>query len=121
MASELEALRARVAALEDALGLCVTFPPEWGLTPNERRMLGMLVTRPAVPRTALMTAIYGYDNPPFDHTLTVFAYRIRRKLKAQGLKFPRARQYGHYHLDPETRGKILAILKEQNDGLRISA
>lgn len=119
--AEIERLRARVDALERALGLTAQFPPEWGLTTSEKRILGVLATRPAVPRMALYEALYGDRvNPPDDTTVTTLVCKLRRKMAAVGFTIGKTRNYGNYSIPDEERRRILAHLRRDDDGLRIS-
>lgn len=76
-----EALEARVAALEEAMGMRTDFPPEWPLSQSERRVLGILLNRTAPSYEQLMAALYGdRADPPVTEVLKVFISRIRHRL-----------------------------------------
>ncbi len=82
--AENERLQDRVDQLEEAFGLRVRLtPPEWGLTGKERRLLGILLARELMTKSAAMTGLYepGADDEPQMKIIDVFICKLRKKLK----------------------------------------
>lgn len=84
---ENSALRERIAALEEAMGMMIEVPIALGLglTPTEGQMLGMLLAREFVPRDAFHIALYqsraSVDDVPEIKIIDVLICKIRAKLK----------------------------------------
>jgi two-component system cell cycle response regulator CtrA len=86
--AENDELRARIAELEEALGLAAQPTPMFGLTSQEAVMFGVLL-KTANPRKAtFMTAIYSdeADDPPDEKIIDVMICKMRKKLEPFGIK-----------------------------------
>jgi hypothetical protein len=95
LAEENDYLRAQVRQLKDALGRGLRWPGEWGLSPKETAMLGVLVSRELATREVLMCALYGDDpDPPYERILNVLACKLRRKLAPRGFTIVTHRGHG---------------------------
>lgn len=92
---EIDYLREQVRQYQDALGLGLRWPPEWGLTPSESAVLGVLVGREVASKQAILIALYSdrFD-PPADDTIRHFVCTLRRKLKGQAVTVHTARNTG---------------------------
>ena len=107
-AARIQQLEDRVAVLEEALGIKYHAPPEWGLTPMQDQIVGMLRAARALPYERMMAAIYGMvDNPPLTDVIRVQSCRIRPKLKAHGIEirtlWPRTSGDGGYWIPAEQK------------------
>lgn len=81
-------LEDRILELEEAMGLCVLPPLEWGLTQNEARLFGALLERELLTKDAAMAALYrdrGEDEPEVK-IVDVFVCKTRKKLKPFGIE-----------------------------------
>ena len=81
-------LEDRIQELEEAMGLCVLPPLEWGLTVQQARLFGALLEREVLTKDAAMAALYrdrGDDEPEMK-IVDVFVCHIRRKLKPFGIE-----------------------------------
>ncbi len=104
-----ELLQERVHQLEGAMGMLILAPPEWGLTPSEMRVLGVLLARELATKDAIMSALYrdnGKDEAEVK-IVDVFVCKIRRKLKAFGFEISTRWGVGYEILDP-TRSAMKA-------------
>jgi hypothetical protein len=119
-------LRAEVALLRienarlreqlEAIGTAATesFPPEWGLSKSEGKMLRVILAR----QLATFEAIAGvlYDDSPKEEpglaTLKVFAMRIRRKLAEAGVEVRVEGKWGEgFYIREEGKAKLRAALR----------
>lgn len=88
---ENEALRDRIAVLENTLGLTQELDPNLlvKFTPSEGRLLGMLLARGFVAREAFHAALYqnrpDADEVPEIKIVDVIVCHVRRKLADLGL------------------------------------
>ena len=101
---ENEMLRARIDQLEEALGVRLPTPVEWGLTGSEARVFGLFRARELVTRDAIMAVLYrdaGKDEPEQKIT-DVFICKIRRKLKPFAIEIKTVWGQG-YALPADTR------------------
>lgn len=93
----IEQLEDRVAVLEGALGFSYNAPPEWGLTPTEERILGILLKCPVAPYERIFAALWGAENdPPDEHLLAVHACRLKRKMRDQGIEVRSMYRFGYW-------------------------
>jgi DNA-binding response OmpR family regulator len=105
--SELERLRDRVEELEALLGLRASIPDPYGLSPMEKKYVGILLKRNVANTEIFLTAIYGGLTERTPHNVGVHIKNIRRKLAPWG--FTIKNRWGEgYYLDAESR----AALKE---------
>ncbi|WP_018701422.1 winged helix-turn-helix domain-containing protein [Amorphus coralli] len=103
--AENDLLRERIAELEQILFGEAWLPPvEWGLTPAEAKVAGVLVTRELASKPAIVAALYAHrpDDQPDDKVIDVFVYKMRRKLLPFGIEIRTLWGRG-YHLDPTVR------------------
>ncbi len=98
----IEELRDRVEELEGLLGLHVSIPDPYGLTPMEKKYVGILLRRNIASREMFLTAIYGGLSERTSHNVGVHIKSIRRKLAPWGLTI-RNRWGEGYYLDAEAR------------------
>lgn len=97
-------LEDHIAVLEAAMGLLVLPPMEWGLTPAEGRVFGVLLERELMTRDAAMAALYrdrGADEPE-PKIVDVFVCKMRKKLKPFGIEVGLRWGVG-YFLTPEAK------------------
>lgn len=80
-------LEDRVQELEEALGVLILPPLEWGLTKNESRLLGVLLERELVTKDTAMAALYRDrgEREPELKIVDVFICKARKKLKPFGI------------------------------------
>lgn len=80
-------LEDRVLELEEAMGVLVLPPLEWGLTKNEGRLLGVLLERELVTKDTAMAALYRDrgESEPEIKIVDVFICKARKKLKPFGI------------------------------------
>lgn len=81
---ENERLREEVAQLKEILlGSRVEWPPEWGLTTHEERLMSALAMRELLTKDSAMTLIYGgrIDDEPDMKIIDVFVCKVRKKLR----------------------------------------
>jgi two-component system, cell cycle response regulator CtrA len=86
--AENDELRARIAELEEALGLAAQPTPMFGLTSQEAVMFGVLLKTASRRKATFMTAIYSVeaDDPPDEKILHVMICKMRKKLEPFGIK-----------------------------------
>jgi two-component system, cell cycle response regulator CtrA len=78
---EVDYLREQVRQYKDALGCGLHWPPDWRLTPSERVVLGVLVTREVATKEAILITLYGdRADPPAEGTIRHFVCTLRKKL-----------------------------------------
>lgn len=97
-------LEDRVLELEEAMGLRVLSPLEWGLTQNESRLIGALLERELLTKDAAMAALYrdrGMDEPDVK-IVDVFICKARKKLKPFGIEITTVWGVG-YFMRPECK------------------
>ncbi|GAA0197765.1 hypothetical protein GCM10010203_55940 [Actinomadura yumaensis] len=81
-------LEDRILELEEAMGLCILPPLEWGLTQHEARLFGALLERELLTKDAAMAALYrdrGDDEPEIK-IVDVLVCKARKKLKPFGIE-----------------------------------
>ena len=85
---ENELLKARIRELEEVFSAPKPLPEEWSLTPTEAKIVVALAKRPTLSRENLLIILYGNLNKdrPGDNTISVFLWRIRKKLKPYGIE-----------------------------------
>lgn len=111
--AENEALRDRLAMLEETIGLRLETPLVLGLTGQEAKLFGILVKRELVTKEAAMVAIYG--NQPNTEVeikiVDVFICKMRKKLKAYDIAIETV--WGRGFLMPAASKANAAALLEQ--------
>jgi DNA-binding response OmpR family regulator len=100
---ENDALRECNARLVAALGDTLPIPLAWRLTPSERSIFRVLVTREVATKDAMMASLYSHRpcDEPGARILQVLVCKLRKKLPA-GTTITNVWGIG-YTLDPETR------------------
>jgi hypothetical protein len=85
--AENDELRARIAELEEALGVATLPPPLFGLTSQEAVMFGVLLKTANPRKSTFMTALYSNeaDDPPEEKIIDVFVCKMRKKLQPFGI------------------------------------
>lgn len=114
--SAVERLQDRIDQLEDALGLKLRLPNEYGLTPLEMKILGLLVKRGIVHRDTIFDALYGAlpeSDQPNPKVVEVHICKIRRKLKSRELYIGTYVGVG-YHLAPNTSREIKRLCEARS-------
>jgi DNA-binding response OmpR family regulator len=108
MADQIAELRETVQQLQCQLVGDLAWPPEWRLTPNETRILGVVVTRPVASKEALILATdRGRERMTADNAVTVHMVRLRRKLAGKAQIHTAA---GHgYWVSAEDRARLRAL------------
>lgn len=103
----------RIEELERVMGFDFLPPLEWGLTPQQGRLFGCLMTRDLVTQDAAMAALYGdrvgADNEPAPKIIDVFICHIRKKLKPFGLSVETRWGQG-YFLTQDTKAAVREIM-----------
>jgi DNA-binding response OmpR family regulator len=103
----IEELRDRVEELESLLGLRDNTPDPFGLTPTEKKFVGVLLRRKSATKDMLLTAIYGGLSDRDQSNVTVNMKKIRDKLDPCGITVKNRVGVGYY-LDDHAR----SVLKE---------
>lgn len=104
-------LQERVHQLEAAMGMTMLAPPEWGLTPAETRVVGVLLTRDIATKDAVMAALYrdtGRDEAEIK-IVDVFVCKIRKKLRPFGFEISTRWGCG-YQIEGEMRQAMRAAM-----------
>lgn len=113
LTAENEALRLRVAELEEQLGVTFDAPPFLGLTGQEAKLFGVFLAREAVTKRLAMDVLYG--NKPDgdaaeDKIIDVFVCKLRAKLKPFGLEIGTNWGQG-YFMDAANKAKVRALIE----------
>lgn len=116
--SELQALRDRVAELEELLG--VGLPPvpprEIHFTATELRTCGLLLKHSVVTREFYWRALYGAlpdcDQPQGDSHFSVYICKLRHKLRPKGIEIGNSWGVG-YFMTPENKARLTAVLEDR--------
>lgn len=105
----IQALEDKVVWLEEALGLSRQFPAEWGLTPTQERMLGMLVAARVVTEARFMVALYSERlDPPLSKVVPAQLSKMRDKLRPMGVEIhSRNGSSWGYWIPAEQKAKLL--------------
>lgn len=106
---ENETLRERIRQLETLLAPVVVLPPEWGLSRNETLIFRVLLGREMATKDQMMAILYGdrADEPPDPKILSVFIFKMRKKLKPFDINI-RTFWGSGAGLDPDTRQRFRA-------------
>ena len=109
--SEVQQLRDQIAQLEEALGLNLQLPNEFGLTPLEMKIAGLLTRREIANRTMIFAALYG-SRPECDQpdikVIDVHICKLRRKLAAKDVTIKTRFGVGYY-VDARARATLREI------------
>lgn len=100
-------LLARIDVLERALAECEPLPLEWGLTPSEAAVFGVLVNRSMATKESVSAALYrdlGRDEPD-PKIVDVFICKIRKKVAPYGIDIHTVWGQG-YRLDQSARDRF---------------
>lgn len=108
---EIQLLKDRVAILEDALGITRRFPPDWGLTPRQEQMLGILCKTTVAPAERFMVALYSdYADPPVGNIIATQLCKLRKRLKPMGIEIKSRLGGGYgYWIPAEQKAKLAAF------------
>ena len=86
------ALEDRVAVLEEALGIRYEGMKEWGLSPVQAQIVGILRKIDSAPCKRIYVAIYGSAlDPPDLNVVRVHISHLRSKLKPHGVEIKSGR------------------------------
>jgi two-component system cell cycle response regulator CtrA len=85
--AENDELRARIAELEEELGLAAQPPSLFGFTSQEAAIFGVLLKTANPRKSTFMTALYGdeADDPPEEKIIDVMICKMRKKLVPFGI------------------------------------
>lgn len=88
MREENDRLRARIQDLEEVLFSAALPPIEYGLTRQEARVFGVLVSRPLATKSAIMAALYDERGADWAEPkiVDVLVCKIRKKLAPFGIE-----------------------------------
>ncbi|WP_367278227.1 helix-turn-helix domain-containing protein [uncultured Alsobacter sp.] len=92
----------------------ILYPVEWGLSPSEQKVMGVLLTREMATKDALMAALYtanGRDEAELK-IVDVFICKMRKKLKPFAISITTVWAQG-YALPPDIRRTLRAKLLEK--------
>ena len=106
--AENDMLRERIAALEGVLFAAhQDVPVQWNLTPSERRVFGVLLSRAVATKDAIMLALYGdrIDEGAEPKIADVFICKMRKKLAPWGVMIRTLRAEG-WALDERSRAAL---------------
>lgn len=85
----------RHEALEHALGLTASVPREYGLTPVESTLYGLLTKARVLSKERAFVALYGHlDEPPQEKIIDVLICKARKKLALHGIGIEGVRGMG---------------------------
>lgn len=109
--AENEVLRGRVADLEEALGMRMDVPVEFGLTPHEARLFGFLLKVERASKARLMSALYfeRIDAEPELKIIDVYVCKLRKKLKPYDIEISTLWGQGYY-ITPAAKARAREIL-----------
>ena len=103
---EIDYLREQVRQYQDALRGGLRWPAEWGLTPSESAILGVLVARETASKQALLIALYAdRSDPPADATIRRFVCTLRKKLEGHAVTIHTSPNTG-WHLARADRARL---------------
>lgn len=111
--AENDALRDRLAMLEEAMGLRIETPLMLGLTGHEAKLFGILLKRDLVTKEAAMVAIYG-DQPNSEveiKIVDVFVCKARKKLKPYDIEIETVRGRG-YRMPAASKANATVLLEQ---------
>jgi len=113
--AENEELRARVARLEETLGMRIETPLQLRLTRQEGRVFGILLKRELVTKIQALDALYGHL-PEQDEAkikiIDVFVCHMRRKLKPFAIEIETV--WGQGYRMPAASKALAAELLDQS-------
>lgn len=113
--AENSALRDRIAELEELLGLTAAMPAMIALTKHEAMLLGIVLKREFVSKTAAMMALYGrLDETPDTKIVDVFLSHLRKKLNAHGIKIETKWGEGIF-MDAANKALVRALMQKAID------
>lgn len=109
--AENDVLRGRVAELEEALGMRMEVPVEFGLSPSEARLFGFLLKVERANKARLMSALYfqRIDAEPEIKIIDVYVCKLRKKLQPYGIEVSTLWGQGYY-LTPAAKARAREIL-----------
>lgn len=100
-------LEDEIEILKDALAdRAVMLPPEWKLSAREAEVFRIMIKRNVTRIATFMAALYSDRlDPPEDKIVSVYIFKMRRKLKPFGIEIRAVRGVG-YALDERTRERF---------------
>lgn len=107
---QLDVKNAEIAELRNLMeDRKISFPPVWGLTRIQGRILRFLAKRTAANREEIHTFLYGHqeDGGPDLENVRVHICLLRKKIKPLGMAVGWS-QDGGYFLSEETKDRIRA-------------
>lgn len=104
--AENEELRAHIGRLEDLLGMRLDAPLEFGLTPTEARLFGLLTRVEMATKDRIMFALYAsrIDAEPEIKIVDVLVHHIRKKVEPFGITIETLWGTG-YRMPPEAKAR----------------
>jgi DNA-binding response OmpR family regulator len=119
LTKENDDLRDRVAQLEEALGMAFDSPAFMGLSGNEAKLFGLLMSREAVTKSGAMDVLYGLSASDGDiaeeKIVDVFLCKLRKKLDV--FEIPIETNWGQGYFMTEHAKQKARTLIEQHRGL----
>jgi DNA-binding response OmpR family regulator len=111
--AENDELRARVAELEEELGLAAQPPPMFALTTQEAVIFGVLLKTANPRKSTFMTALYSDepDDPPEERIIDVMICKMRKKLELFGIKIETNRAEG-FSMSEESKARARELMAE---------
>lgn len=111
---EREVLLDRIDELERELGMGEDIPPEFEITRNMGRLLGMLLKREVVTREGAVLAIYSgmnntWDKEPDLKIVDVFICKLRKRLERYDVKLSCKWGLGYY-MDGENKKRLREVI-----------
>lgn len=116
--AENDELRARIAELEEMVGLRIEIPLIFGLTASEARVVGVMMRLPIATKEALLTAIITDvtgNKVPEQKIIDVFVCKARKKLQRFGIVIETVWGRG-YRIDEDNR----ALIRQYLNGTRVA-
>lgn len=114
-ALQIEALQARVAALEEALGLDVKFPPglKFYVPGWTKPLFGLLLKREFITYEAGYAALFGDRAEPLaEKSFHVAAAQLRRSIRPHGIDFERQWGVGYY-MTSEMKARAHVLIEQK--------
>ena len=103
----------RISELEHLLGVSTPFTPALSLSPNERKVAGVLLARGGARTEVLVAALYGdrQDGGPEYARRCVWmaVHELRKKIKSHGIKIRTVRFQG-YEISEADQAKLRALV-----------
>lgn len=110
---QIERLEARVAVLEEALGIGLPAPPQLKMWRRCQDLLGLLLKRQFGPREALYAAIWNARpecEQPELKMVDIYIHRLRKQLRPHGITIETNKCFG-YFMTGENKARTRALFE----------